>query len=342
MKLPADIKKIIIFRALQLGDMLCHIPAMRALRNAYPCASITLAGLPWAKSFTGRFSAYFDDFIWFPGYPGLPEQPVDPVVFASFLNKVQSRHFDLALQMQGNGTIVNAMVELFEAHYTAGFFLPGDYAPNEDYFLAYPDYGSEIERHMLLMEFLGIPLQGNQLEFLLSRQDDHDFDLLKLNISPKKYVCIHPGSRGAWRQWPIANFAAMGDYAAGCGFDVVVTGTKDEADIVDQVIGQMTKQAINLAGKTSLGAMGVLIKNAYTLISNCTGVSHMAAAFKTPSIVISMDGEPERWGPIDKEIHHTINWLQQPDFQLVQKYATDLFNQHSNGFLAMTEGPAAR
>jgi hypothetical protein len=84
--------------------------------------------LPWGKSFTERFHQYFDDFIWFPGYPGLPEQTVDPVMFASFLNKVQNRHFDLVLQMQGNGTIVNAMVELFEAHYTAGFYLTGDYA----------------------------------------------------------------------------------------------------------------------------------------------------------------------------------------------------------------------
>lgn len=324
MKLPADIKKIIVFRALQLGDMLCHIPAMRALRHAYPQASITLAGLPWAKSFTERFSEYFDDFIWFPGYPGLPEQQVDPVVFASFLNKVQTRHFDLALQMQGNGTIVNAMVELFEAHYTAGFFLPGDYSCNQDYFLAYPDQGSEIERHIRLMEFLGIPSQGNHLEFPLTPQDEQEYEALKLHLRPKRYVCIHPGSRGAWRQWPTAHFAEMADYAVECGFEAVVTGTKEESAIVAEVINQMRQPALNLAGKTGLGAMGILIKNAYALISNCTGVSHMAAAFKTPSIVISMDGEPERWGPINKDIHYTINWLKNPDFQIVRDRAADL------------------
>jgi ADP-heptose:LPS heptosyltransferase len=330
MNLPADIKKIIIFRALQLGDMLCIIPAIKALRNAYPFASITLAGLPWAKSFTERYHEYFDEFIWFPGYPGLPEQQVDPVLFASFLNKVQTHHFDLALQMQGNGTIVNAMIELFEAHYTAGFFLPRDYAPNQNYFMAYPDYGSEIERHVKLMEYLGIPSQGTDLEFPLTSQDQHEYDSLKLPLQPKKYVCIHPGSRGSWRQWPTTHFAAMADYAVACGFEAVITGTKDEAEIVDEVISQMLQPALNLAGKTSLGAIGILIKNSYALISNCTGVSHMAAAFKTPSIVISMDGEPERWGPINKDIHHTINWLQQPDFQLVFDQAAEMLNSRPN------------
>jgi len=329
MKLPNDIKKIIVFRALQLGDMLCHIPAMRALRQAFPQAAITLAGLPWSKTFAERFHQYFDDFIWFPGYPGLPEQTVDPILFTSFLNHVQSRHFDLALQMQGNGTIVNAMVELFAARYTAGFYLPGDYMPNSDYFMPYPDKGSEIERHVRLMEFLGIPLQGAELEFPLTRQDGQDYDNLKLHLLHKKYICIHPGSRGAWRQWPTEHFAAMADYAVECGFEAVITGTKEEASITNEVIEQMKQPAIDLTGKTSLGVMGVLIKNAYALISNCTGVSHMAAAFKTPSIVISMDGEPERWGPINKEIHHTINWINQPDFRIVYEQAAALLQQHN-------------
>jgi ADP-heptose:LPS heptosyltransferase len=73
-----------------------------------------------------------------------------------------------------------------------------------------------------------------------------------------------------------------------------------------------------------LGAVGILIKNASALISNCTGVSHMASAFKTPSIVLSMDGEPERWAPLNRSIHRVIDWTQSPDFDLVYRETQSL------------------
>ncbi|MEJ7737496.1 MAG: glycosyltransferase family 9 protein [Chitinophagaceae bacterium] len=318
MKLPSsEIKKIAVFRALQLGDMLCIIPALRALRNAFPAAQISLLGLPWAKALVERFPTYFDSFILFPGYPGLPEQQVKPAAIIHFLNDMQKQQFDLVLQMQGNGTIVNPMVELFGGKYTAGFCIENDYCPDADFFVSYPEGIHEIERHLLLLNHLEIPSQGNHLEFPLTSQDEEEYRRLNLRVNEKKYVCIHPGSRGAWRQWPARHFAALADHCASEGFQVVLTGTKDETEIVDEVIAHMKHEVINTTGKTSLGAVGLLIKNAYALISNCTGVSHMAAAFETPGIVISMDGEPERWGPLNKTLHRTVDWTKTSDFDVV-------------------------
>jgi ADP-heptose:LPS heptosyltransferase len=312
MKIPVtEIKKIAVFRALQLGDMLCAIPAIRALRVAYPQAEITLLGLPWAASFVKRFSKYFDRFIHFPGYHGLPEQQFDEAAYNSFLTRMKNERFDLLLQMQGNGTIVNSLLNEYEAKYVAGFQPTDDYK-DDSLFIPYPNGLHEIKRHLALIKSLDIPLQGSHLEFPITDGDVKAFDNLCIPVVEKKYVCIHPGSRGAWRQWPPQLFAAVADYCIEKNFTVVITGTEEEREITKELLKCAKHPLIDLTGKTTLGAVAVLIRDASMLVANCTGVSHIAAALETPSVIISLDGEPERWSPLNTKIHKTIDWTRQP------------------------------
>ncbi len=316
MKLPCQsIKKIAVFRALQLGDMLNVIPAIRSLRMAYPKAEIALVGLPWAASFTERFHCYFDRFIHFPGFPGLPEQPFTEALYELFLQQMIAEQFDFVLQMQGNGTIVNDMILKWRAKHTAGFHNRQSLV-DSNLFLEYPDYGSEIYRHLLLMQHLGIPLRDDDLEFPVTGKDEEEWQDLKQQLSLKNYVCVHPGSRGEWRQWPPKYFARLADVCVEKGLIVVVTGVPQEADVTKKVMKEMTCDAIDATGKTSLGSLALLIKHARCLIANCTGVSHIASATKTPSVIISMDGEPQRWSPLDSKLHSVTDWTKEPDFSI--------------------------
>ncbi|HJU70242.1 MAG TPA: hypothetical protein VJ603_00190, partial [Paucimonas sp.] len=131
------IEKIAVFRALQIGDMLCAVPALRALRAAFPHAHVTLVGLPWAAQFARRFRVYIDDFAAFPGHPALPEQPVQEEHLAGFYRDMRKRRFDLALQMHGSGQISNTIVRGFGARENAGFVLAEDGAPRDDLFVDY-------------------------------------------------------------------------------------------------------------------------------------------------------------------------------------------------------------
>jgi ADP-heptose:LPS heptosyltransferase len=68
----------------------------------------------------------------------------------------------------------------------------------------------------------------------------------------------------------------------------------------------MKYEAIDLAGKTNLGLLGNVVKHCRLLISNDTGVSHLADALNTPSVVIYQVSDSRRWAPIDHQLHRII------------------------------------
>lgn len=299
---------IVVFRALQLGDMLCAVPAFRTLRCAYPAARITLIGLPWAEAFVHRFSAYLDDFIAFPGWPGLPEQEPQPARIPAFLRDVQQRRFDLTLQMQGAGTISNPLVALFGARQMAGCYLPGEFLPDEHMFIPYPHGEAEIRVFLRLLEHLGIPSQGESLEFPLFDEECRSFAgfLSERELQPGAYACLHPGARAAERRWSAEKFAAAGDALADLGLRVVITGSREETGLTNEVAQRMHAGALNAAGQTPLGVLALLLANARILISNDTGVSHLTAAFETPSVILFSTSEIERWRPLNHDLHRVI------------------------------------
>jgi ADP-heptose:LPS heptosyltransferase len=328
--------KIALFRALQLGDMLCAVPAFRALRHAFPQAEITLIGLPWAGSFVERFNKYIDRHIVFPGYPGLPEQPFSQLAWDEFVTRMREEEFDCILQMQGNGTIVNEMLQELQPKQLAGFHR-ADCRMNNETFVEYPEQEHEINRHLLLMQHLGIPGYGTQLEFPISEQEETGLLQVAPFIQREKYIIVHPGSRDGNRQWPPLYFAALADYCAAHGYRVVITGTPNETHITDYLAALMQQPVINLAGKTSLGIVGALIAHAQLLIANCTGVSHMAAATQTPSLIISMDGEPHRWGPLNQKVHQVFDWTKKRSFTDVHHHLVEWLAQKEKEALALSK-----
>jgi ADP-heptose:LPS heptosyltransferase len=297
--------KVVVFRALKLGDLLVAVPAFRAVRAALPNAEVTLVGLPWAREFVARYPSYLDAFREFPGHPGLPEREPEPEHLPDFLARMQAARFDLAIQLHGSGPIVNPLVLQFRARHTAGFYLPGDPCPDPDWFLPWPDAGLELRRLLRLTDFIGAPARGEHLEFPL-RDEDERAARAALPPRPGPYVCVHPGASVPERRWPAERFAAAADALADRGLAVVLTGTAAEAGLMREVAEQMAAPAIDIAGRTDLGATAAVLRRARLLVCNDTGVSHLAAAIRTPSIVISTGDNPARWSPTDKVRHRVL------------------------------------
>jgi hypothetical protein len=326
-----DPSSVVVFRALQLGDMLCAVPALRALRSAVPRAHIALVGLPWAQQFADRFSGYIDEFIPFPGHPLLPEQPVQHEGLARFYTSLCAREFGLAIQLHGSGDVSNDIVSGFGAKVMAGYCRGEPVARDRTTLLPYPETGAEPERLLRLMEELGAEAAGLHLEFPLSRQDEEELDAsgLATALRDAAYFCIHPGARQRDKCWPPRQFAEVGDrLAAEFGLKPVLTGSASEADLTAEVAAHMHHRPVDAAAPISIGAMAVLMRKARLLLCNDTGVSHIAAGLKLKSVVVFSKADIARWAPLDRHSHRCI-W--DPD---AQRAAVVL--QHARALLSGT------
>jgi ADP-heptose:LPS heptosyltransferase len=302
------VRRIVVLRALVLGDTLCAVPALRAIRRAWPEAHIGLLGLPASRELVSRLP-HVDEWIAFPGWPGLPEQPVDVGALPGFLAAMQSRGWDLAIQLHGGGQVTNPLLALLGARWNAGFQAPGAFVPAADAarFCPWPERGHEVERLLALCRHLGLPVDDEALEFPLRAEDD---EALReawpgWDASPA-YACVHAGAQLPSRRWPLDRFAALAAALHAQGVLPVLTGTATERALVGDLAGLLASRGVpyvNLAGRTSLWSLGALLRRARLLVCNDTGVSHIAAALGVKSLVLACGSEVARWSPPDRQRH---------------------------------------
>jgi ADP-heptose:LPS heptosyltransferase len=300
-------RRIAIFRALQLGDMLCSVPALRALRAAAPQAHIALIGLPWAQSFVERYADLVDELIVFPGAEGFPEQRESDEGLPAFREWMRAQRFDLAIQLHGSGGIANDLLLQFGASAHAGFVQP-DERPRDGVFIDWPDDLPEPERYLALMSALGAETTDRRLSFPLCERDGNEYASLVAahGIEAQRLVLVHPGAQLPSRRWPAERFAEVADRLAADGWQIAITGTAAEASLTGAVLGAMTAPALHLAGSTSLGGLAALVAHAQLVVCNDTGISHIAAAMATASVVVASGSDTQRWAPLDHVRHRVL------------------------------------
>src|SRR3954471_1613586 len=116
-----DVRSIVVLRANGIGDFVVAIPALEALRAAYPDPRITSLGLPWhAELLEGRPGPW-DDVDIVPPYPNMiAGGEVDDERTDDFVRRHRAERYDLAVQLHGGGGTSNPFMERLNARVTAG------------------------------------------------------------------------------------------------------------------------------------------------------------------------------------------------------------------------------
>lgn len=301
------VRRIAVLRALHLGDLLCATPALRALRQRFPDAEITLIGLPWAEDLAQRLPS-LDRLAVFPGYPGVPEAEHDPERTAAFFREARRDPFDLVVQMHGDGALSNGFVAELGSPVTLGYRRWGD----DRLTLGIPNVSDEPEvLHWLrLVETIGGDGCDRRLEFPVTdaEQDEAARLLADAPPGPGPLVGIHAGASTPLRRWPAERFAALARRLVDCwGARIVLTGTEAERELTDRIGRSAGVPVLDLAGRTDLGTFAALLGRLDLLVTNDTGASHLADAAGTPSVVIFGTTSPHQWAPLDQERHLAVD-----------------------------------
>lgn len=285
-----------------LGDLLCTVPALRALCARLPSAEVTLVTFEEMAPVVERMKPWVHELLAFPGYPGIPERPPREADIEPFFEAARARRFDLAIQMYGLRPEANVVTERLGARRTAGFFSPGRWEADLQRFLPYPEHEHEARRHLALMRLLGADGRDERLEFPVDARDEAE--LAALGLRPGPYACLHPGATSPSRRWHLDHFATVGDALVERGLQVLVTGVPGEEELARGVVERMRWPARDLCGATGLGAFAALLRGAALLVSGDTGAAHLAQATRTPSVTAFLSGDAVRWaGLVDSERH---------------------------------------
>ncbi|WP_309067753.1 glycosyltransferase family 9 protein [Microbacterium sp.] len=276
---PDGRPELLALRALKLGDLLVAVPAIHALRRAFPQHRLVLAVPAWLEPVVDLVDGV-DALLPTPGLD-------DPL-------PLERGRIDIAVNLHGSGPESRGLVDALGARVSIVHrveeldgFAGGDAEAEQ----APPAWRAELHERRRWVRLVGAyGVAGDPGE-------------VRLRSAPaipelEGATVLHVGAAYGSRLWPVARFAAVAEALAAEGHRVVFTGGAGERE---RALGVATAAGLAqervLAGRLDLGRFAGVIQRARLVVSADTGAAHLASAYGTPSVVLFGPASPEQWGP---------------------------------------------
>ena len=204
-----------------------------------------------------------------------------------------------------------------------------------------------------LAEMAGIPVKDRHFEFYVTEQDREEVRTLlagKTGYDAKRFFVIAPGGGESWgkdahfKQWPAHFFAEL---ASGLKIrygmeSAVILGSGNEKEKAEELAGALKFPALNLCGRTSLGATAVLIQQSAFFLGNDGGLMHLAHALRVPVIAFFGPVDPQVYGPYPASQNAAVIIKEDLDCRpCYQKFRYKSDCTHRNCLQALTPQEAA-
>lgn len=274
--------RIVVLRALKLGDFLTGVPAFRALRRAHPSAHIVLAAPRAFEPLLELLDGTFDELVDARPLEPLAETPHDA---------------DLGVNLHGSGPQSHRVLIASGVRCLIAF--RNDGVPESAAGPAWDADEHEVARWCRLLESAGI------------RTDPRELDLRIPPVPVPRRIrgatLIHPGAASEARRWPVERWIEVARAEQRSGRSVVITGGPEEIERARRIAGAAGVPSTHVyAGRTTLRELAALVAAAGRVVCGDTGVAHLATAFRRPSVVLFGPLPPSSWGPPQRPYHRVL------------------------------------
>jgi ADP-heptose:LPS heptosyltransferase len=271
--------RLLVLRALGLGDLLTAVPALRGLRRAYPRHRIELA--------TPRALAPL------AAHTGAVDAVVDAAGLGQLAGAVSGA--DLAVNLHGCGPQSHHRL-LERAPRRLLAFAHRD-VPESAGGPRWRDEEHEVARWCRLLAESGI--DADPADLRLARPP---------GLRDPALTVIHPGAASGARRWPADRWARVAAAEWRRGHRVVLTGSRAERQLCTAIARAAALPPVaSAAGRTGPLELLRLVASAGRVVCADTGVAHVATAVGTPSVVLFGPTPPALWGP-PPDPRHVVLW----------------------------------
>jgi heptosyltransferase II len=126
---------------------------------------------------------------------------------------------------------------------------------------------------------------------------------LKISLSSKKVLALCPGAEyGITKRWPTTYFAEIAKIKKQEGWEIWIFGGPKDKTLAKEIQAQSKHACLDLTGKTNLGEAIELLSLVTAVITNDSGLMHIAAALNRPLVAIYGSSSPNFTPPLTEKV----------------------------------------
>jgi len=285
-----ELNRILVIRGGAIGDFILTLPALRALREAYPRAHLEILGYKHIVALTEN-----------RGY-AQAVRSIEYGPLSSFFARSSELPSDLANYFASFDLIVSYLYDpdrIFETNLRR--------CGVEDVVLGPGKLGNSEHAAIQLarpLAELGIEVHDFAAKIFLSPQD-RQLATEFLHDCARPIVALHPGSGSEKKNWRLENWVQLGDALLEAdsfrGSLLVVSGESDEPAVAELEAIWKNAARVRFAKNLPLPHLAALLEQTI-FIGHDSGVSHLAAAAGANCILLFGPTDPEIWAPRSENV----------------------------------------